>query len=43
LYQFLISKEKDFLEASGIPEAAFSRADYDLDTLGEEVLVIHNG
>lgn len=33
LYQSLFSKKKDLLEAFGIPDEAFSRADYDLDTL----------
>jgi hypothetical protein len=33
LYQRLFSRKKDLLEAFGIPDAAFSRADYDLDAL----------
>ena len=33
LYQSLFPKKKDLLEAFGIPEEAFSRSDYDLDTL----------
>jgi hypothetical protein len=37
LYQSLFPKKKDLLEAFGIPEAAFSRADYDLDTLVEAI------
>ena len=37
LYQSLFSKKKDLLEAFGIPEEAFSRADYDLDTLVESI------
>ena len=35
LYQKLFPKKKELLEAFGIPEAAFSRADYDLDSLLE--------
>jgi hypothetical protein len=37
LYKALFPRKKDLLEAFGIPEEAFSRADY-----GEEVLVVKN-
>jgi type III restriction enzyme len=37
LYQSLFPKKKDLLEAFGIPEEAFSRADYDLITLVETI------
>jgi type III restriction enzyme len=37
LYQSLFPKKKDLLEAFGIPEEAFSRADYDLDILIESI------
>lgn len=33
----MFPKKKDLLEAFGIPEEAFSRADYDLDTLVESI------
>lgn len=33
LYQSLFPKKKDLLEALGIPDEAFSQADYDLDSL----------
>ena len=37
LYQSLFPKKKDLLEAFGIPEEAFSRADYDLNTLVQAI------
>ena len=38
LYQKLFPKKKDLLEAFGIPDEAFSRADYDLDALVKIIL-----
>ena len=35
LYQSLFPKKKDLLEAMGVPDEAFARADYDLDSLLE--------
>ena len=35
LYQSLFPKKKDLLEAFGISDEAFSRADYDVDSLVE--------
>src|SRR6266498_5111862 len=37
LYQSLFPKKKDLLEAFGISDEAFSRADYDVDTLVESI------
>jgi len=37
LYQSLFPKKKELLEAFGISDEAFSRADYDLDTLVESI------
>ncbi len=37
LYQSLFPKKKDLLEAFGIPDEAFARADYDLDSLVETI------
>jgi hypothetical protein len=37
LYQSLFPKRKDLLEAFGISDEAFSRADYDLDSLLESI------
>jgi type III restriction enzyme len=38
LYQSLFPKKKDLLDALGIPEEAFSRADYDLQALVRAIL-----
>lgn len=37
LYQSLFPKKKDLLEAIDIPDEAFARADYDMDTLLESI------